>query len=101
MDDKFISNIYDSPFTFEFDSRDFENGKHEFSIKALHVDGIVMIDKVEIKVNNKKPAYNFIVKDVKRFASADQVPIDGSYIDAPHSILKKNDKEFFLSDCQV
>jgi len=96
MDDKFISNIYDSPFTFEFDTRDFENGKHEFSIKALNVDGIVIIDKVEIKINNKKPAYNFIIKDVKRFASEDQVPIHGSYIDAPHSILKKNDKEFYI-----
>jgi len=96
MDDKFISNIYDSPFTFEFDTRDFENGKHQFSIKALHVDGIVIIDKVEIKINNKKPVYNLIVKDVKRFASEDQVPIHGSYIDAPHSILKKNDKEFYI-----
>lgn len=96
MDDRFISNIYDSPFTFQFDTRDFENGKHEFSVKALHVDGIVIIDKVEIKINNKKPAYNLILKDIKRFASEDQVPIHGSYIDAPHSILKKNDKEFYI-----
>jgi hypothetical protein len=96
MDNKFISNVYDSPFTFEFDTRDFKNGKHEFSIKALRVDGMVEIDKVEIKINNKKSAYNLIVKDIKRFASTEQVPIDGSYIDAPHSILKKNEYEFYI-----
>ncbi|MDO8951289.1 MAG: hypothetical protein Q7U86_01630 [Draconibacterium sp.] len=96
MDDKFISNIYDAPFTIQFDTRDFENGKHTFYVKALRVNGIVEIDKVEININNKKPAVNFIVKDVRRFASIDQVPIDGSYIDAPHSILKKNDNEFYI-----
>jgi len=96
MDDKFISNIYDPPFTFQFDTRDFENGKHEFSIKALHVDGIVNIDKVVIKINNNKPAFNLIVKDVKRFTSEDRVPLHSSFIDAPHSILKKNDKEFYI-----
>jgi len=96
MDNKFISNVVDSPFTFEFDTRDFENGKHEFSVRALLVDGIVEIDKVEVLIENKKPAYNLIVKDIKRYASTDQVAIHGSYIDAPHSILKKNDKEFYI-----
>ena len=96
MDDKFISNVYDPPFTIQYDTRDFENGKHECSVKALRVDGIVDIDKVQIIIDNKKPPYNLIVNDIKRFASADQVPIDGSYIDAPHSILKKNDKEFYI-----
>ncbi len=96
MDDKFISTIYDSPFTIQFDTRDFENGQRTLYVKAFREDGIVDIDKVEIKVKNIKPAFNLIVNNVRRFASEDQVPIGGSYIDAPHSILKKNDKEFYI-----
>ena len=96
MDGQFISNVYDSPFTIQFDTRDFVNGKHSLSVKAIHSDGIVANEKIEIKVNNKKQDYNLIVKDIKRFASEDQVPIHGSYIDAPHSLLKKNDKEFYI-----
>jgi len=96
MDNKFLSTIYDAPFTIQFDTRDFENGKHTFYIKAFREDGIADIDKVEINVSNIKPAFNLIVNNVRRFASEDQVPIGGSYIDAPHSILKKNDKEFYI-----
>jgi len=29
MGDKFISTVYDSPFTIQFDTRDFENGNHQ------------------------------------------------------------------------
>lgn len=96
VDDTFLSTIYDSPFTFQFDTRDFENGKHTLFIKASRVDGIVDIDQVEVKVNNTKPAFNLLVNNVRRFASVEQVPIGGSFIDAPHSILKKNEKEFFI-----
>jgi len=96
MDDKFISTIYDSPFTIQFDTRDFENGLHILYIKAFREDGIVDIDKVEINVSNIKPALNLIVNNVRRFASEEQVAVGGSYIDAPHSILKKNDKEFYI-----
>jgi len=96
MDDKFLSTIYDSPFSIQFDTRDFENGNHQLIAKAFREDGIVDIDKVEIKVLNTKLAFNLLVNNVRRFASADQVPIGGSYIDAPHSILKKNDKEFYI-----
>ena len=96
VDDKFISTVYDSPFTIQFDTRDFENGQRTLYVKAFREDGIVDIDKVEIKVKNSKPAFNLIVNNVRRFASEDQVPIGGSYIDAPHSILKKNDKEFYI-----
>ena len=96
MDDKFISTIYDTPFTIQFDTRDFENGQHVLYVKAFREDGIVDIDKVEIQVSNAKPAFNLIVNNVRRFASEEQVPIGGSYIDAPHSILKKNDKEFYI-----
>jgi hypothetical protein len=96
IDDKFLSTIYDSPFTIQFDTRDFENGKHQLFAKAFREDGIIDITKVEIKVSNIKPAFNLIVNNVRRFASAEQVPIGGSYIDAPHSILKKNDKEFYI-----
>jgi hypothetical protein len=96
MDDKFISTIYDAPFTIQFDTRDFENGKHTLYIKAFREDGIVDIDKVEVNISNTKPAFNLIVNNVRRFASEEQVPIGGSYIDAPHSILKKNDKEFYI-----
>lgn len=94
--DKFISNIYEAPFTIQFDTRDFENGKQMLTVKAIHSDGIVATDKVEININNTNPAFNLIVSDVKRFASEDQVPIHAGYIDAPHSILKKNDKEFYI-----
>ena len=96
VDDKFISTIYDSPFTIQFDTRDFENGQRTLNVKAFREDGIVDIDKIEIKVKNNKPAFNLVVNNVRRFASEDQVPIGGSYIDAPHSILKKNDKEFYI-----
>ena len=96
MDDKFLSTVYDKPFTLQFDTRDFENGNHTLFTKAFREDGIVDITKVEIKVSNVKPAYNLIVNNVRRFASEEQVPIGGSYIDAPHSILKKNDKEFYI-----
>ncbi len=96
MDDSFLSTVYDKPFTFQFDTRDFENGKHTLSIKAFREDGIVDIDKVEVNVSNAKPTFNLIVNNVRRFASEEQVPVGGSYIDAPHSILKKNDKEFYI-----
>ena len=96
MDDKFLSTVYDSPFTIQFDTRDFENGKHSLCIKAFREDGIVDVDKVEVIVSNIKPTFNLIVNNVRRFASEEQVPIGGSYIDAPHSILKKNDKEFYI-----
>lgn len=96
MDDKFISTIYDSPFTIQFDTHDFENGQRTLYVKAFREDGIVDIDKIEIKVKNNKPTFNLIVNNVRRFASEDHVPIGGSYIDAPHSILKKNDKEFYI-----
>lgn len=96
MDDKFLSTVYDAPFTIQFDTRDFENGKHICYIKAFREDGIVDIDKVEVNVSNVKPAFNLIVNNVRKFASEEQVPIGGSYIDAPHSILKKNDKEFYI-----
>ena len=96
MGDKFLSTVYDSPFTIQFDTRDFENGKRQLSAKAFREDGIVDITNVEIKVSNKKPAFNLIVNNVRRFASVEQVTIGGSYIDAPHSILKKNDKEFYI-----
>jgi hypothetical protein len=96
IDGTFLSTIYDSPFTIQFDTRDFENGKHQLIAKAFREDGIVDINKVELKVSNVKPDYNLIVNNVRRFASEEQVPIGGSYIDAPHSILKKNDKEFYI-----
>ena len=96
MDEFFLSTVYDTPFTIQFDTRDFENGKHTLYVKAFREDGIVDIDKVEITVSNSKPAFNLIVNNVRRFASEEQVPVGGSYIDAPHSILKKNDKEFYI-----
>ena len=68
MDNKFISNVNEAPFTFEFDSRDFENGKHELSVKVLLKNGIVEIDKVKININNAQPAYNLVVKNIKRYA---------------------------------
>ena len=78
MDDKFISTIYDTFFTIQFDTRDFENGQHVLYVKAFREDGIVDIDKVEIQVSNAKPAFNLIVNNVRRFASEEQVPIGGS-----------------------
>jgi len=96
IDVKFLSTVYDSPFTIQFDTRDFENGKHTLSVKAFREDGIVDITKVGVIVRNVKPAFNLIINNVRRFASEEQVPIGGSYIDAPHSLLKKNDKEFYI-----
>jgi hypothetical protein len=96
MGDEFISNIYEAPFTIQLDTRDFANGKQVLNVKAIHIDGIVATDKVEININNAKPAFNLIVSDVKRFASENQVPVHASYIDAPHSILKKNEDEFYI-----
>lgn len=96
VDDTFLSTVYSRPFTFQFDTRDFKNGKHTLHVKAFREDGIVDTDLIEINVSNAKPEINLIVNNVRRFASVDQVPIGGSYIDAPHSILKKNDKEFYI-----
>ncbi len=96
MGDKFLSTVYDSPFTIQFDTRDSKNGKQTLSVKAFREDGIVDIAKVDVNVSNAKPALNLIVNNVRRFASVEQVTVGGSYIDAPHSILKKNDKEFYI-----
>jgi hypothetical protein len=96
IDNTFISSVYDFPFSLQFDTRDFGNKKHQLVAKAFRVDGIVDFEKIEIGINNAKPAFNLIVNNVRRFATVEQVPIGGSYIDAPHSILKKNDKEFYI-----
>jgi len=78
MGDQFLSTIYDVPFTIQFDTRDFDSGKNEFSARAMRVDGITETDKVEINISNQKPAFNLMVNNVRRFAIAEQVPIDGS-----------------------
>jgi len=35
VDDTFLSTVYHLPFTFQFDTRDFKNGKHTLHVKAF------------------------------------------------------------------
>jgi hypothetical protein len=96
MGEEFISNVFEYPYSLEFDTRDFKNGNHVLSVRVLSDMSMIEMDKVNITINNEQNPNNFIIKDIRRYAASHQIPYRGSYIDAPHSILKKNEKEFYI-----
>ncbi len=96
LDDELISNIYDPPFTLDFDTRDFSNGEHTLSARVLTEGAIMALDTVNIIIKNENTGYNFIFQDPRRLVAEDLVPYHQHYIDAPHPVLKKNDHELYF-----
>ena len=96
MDGELVCNVYDPPFTAEIDTRDFSNGRHELSVRALRQDAPVDRAAVQLVINNGEIPLNFLVSAPRRYFAEGQLPYHQSFIDAPHAVLKKNEEELYF-----
>ena len=96
MDGDLIANVYEAPFTMGFDTRDFPNGIHDLSARVLPKNGILENASVRINIQNGETPFNFIIGGPEKLVEQEGIPIHNSYIDAPHSAIKKNDEELYF-----
>lgn len=100
LDDILIWNVYDVPFTIEFDSRDFENGLHELSVRGLHKNGLIHSDTVIIQIKNSIQDFNIIINNPRKMLAGERNNYRNNYIDCPHTVLKKNDSTLYFFHTQ-
>jgi len=101
IDGELLQNVYEHPFAVEFDSRDFENGKHELSVRGILTSerqkcGIVYTDAVNIQINNPAQPFKILIKNPRKMVSAEQNNYRNNYIDNPHTVIKKNDSALYF-----
>lgn len=100
LDDQLIWNLYDAPFTIEFDSRDFENGPHELSVRGIHESGLIHSDTVNIQIKNLEQAFNIIIGNPRKMLTGERNNYRNNYLDCPHTVLKKNDSTLYFFHTQ-
>jgi hypothetical protein len=96
MDGNLVRNVYTAPFTLVFDSRDFKNGSHELSVRALSVAGPIHEHKMNVSISNASRPLNFIFENPKLVVQESRIMMRSSYVDAPHPVLKKSDTELYF-----
>jgi hypothetical protein len=100
VDDHLIWNVYDAPFTIEFDSRDFENGVHELSVRGIHKSGLMHSDTVNIRIKNSMQDFNIVINNPRKMLTGERNNYRNNYIDCPHTVLKKNDCTLYFFQTQ-
>lgn len=100
LNGQLLLNLYDAPFTMEWDSRDFENGTYELSIRGIHPNGVVLKDTKEVIIENPTQPFRIIIENPKKVVSREQNNYRKNYIDSPHTMLKKDENEFYFFHTQ-
>lgn len=100
LNGRLLFNLYDEPFIMEWDSRDFENGTYELSVRGIHPSGIVLTDRKSIMIENPTQPFKIIIDNPKKIVSREQNNYRNHYIDSPHTMLKKNDSAFYFFHTQ-